>query len=1221
MRLVILLPIVSVIGLVATNVSAQEAAPQPTGLIVGRVVDGATGQPVPSATVRILAPGSGRAAPTRATDALSGPSGGFFFSRLPAGSYFIYADKAGYLQSVWGQRRPGGGAAQLPLGDAERIAGLTLTLWPWASIAGIVVDDLGRPLPNAVVFAKRQLPQGSREDPVERSAHTDGAGRYEVQGLMPGTYVVGVRTLTMNVMLPADADPVAAGAVVADPSSMTIAVDPSGRDATMIVGPARDVVNPAAAPTAYVSTYYGGATTPASSARVTIAPGEERAGIDITMAARSTSRVSGVVLGPDGPAAFAVIHLLPADFQANTSSDIEDAIAIAVAGPTGVFTFRSAPAGTYLLDAYQPDQRGRQVRISPVGLPQITVPSSSAGRRAHWARMPITIGEADIDDLTLVLRRSAVVLGSIRVDGQAATDATRRPLRLSLSREATGTRQPSSEPIALGADPSTPFAIANVEPGWYVVTAGTLPEGLEIGAVTLAGRDVTGMPIEVGTRDLENVEITLTDQPATISGRVLDAAGGPARDATVVLFPTDRTRWSKLVPAAKHVQSVRASGGMYELRGFGAGEYYVAAVDDAVMGEFPDVTLLSRLVAGAERVRIETGQRVVRDLRDGTWPGRVSPARGSPDLKVRPTPSRAGVGRTFRSGRSDHDLPLAEGPIDDVVQAPARGRLIAIVTDDTGAAIPGARVMLTSETVRFAKTLVADAAGEARFDDLLSGRYHISASAPGHVTRGFLQLRGVASGVAIELPSGLAYRAALTLPRTGSISGVIRDEHGFPVSTTVRLQTLGTSDGRTVLRTTGSTKSNRRGEYRFVDLTPDDYLVSIGGEDGAVRRMTPELIRLADAAAAGGSSAALDELDEAARYSYLTIFHPNALTHLAAAPIAVEPARHVSGIDLQMQLSPVTVVEGRLFTPAAGDVAYGNLRLRGTGSLVGLSLTGQATAAGTFRFPSVVPGQYTLIASGRDRTRVQAGSGMRPGSTYWATADVIASAGQVTSLDVTLRPGQPITGRVVFEGTSTPRWEGRRPTLSLVARDDGFSSSPSAASNVAGAIETDGMFRIDSVPPGTYTFSDSRRAFEGWMLESVTAGGRDLVDVPFTITTNTGLTDVVATFVERLASVSGVILNREGRPAPQYRILIYPADPALREPWSRRIRIGVPDSTGRFTIEDLPAGDYLIAAGATLEDDGSLGSADLEAFVPSSVPVSLSRGEAKTQNFQIAGGG
>jgi hypothetical protein len=427
-----------------------------------------------------------------------------------------------------------------------------------------------------------------------------------------------------------------------------------------------------------------------------------------------------------------------------------------------------------------------------------------------------------------------------------------------------------------------------------------------------------------------------------------------------------------------------------------------------------------------------------------------------------------------------------------------------------------------------------------------------------------------------------------------------------------------TSHGRTVLRTAGTTQANRRGEYRFVDLTPDDYLVSVGGEEGAVRRMTPELMRLAEAAAAAGGS--LDELDDPARHSYLTIFYPNALTHLTAAPIAVEPARHVSAIDLQMQLSPVTVVEGRLFTPAARDVSYGSVRLRGTGSLEGLSLSGQATAAGTFRFPSVVPGQYTLIASGRDRTRVQAGAAMPTGSIYWATANVIAIAGQVTAIDVTLQPGQPITGRVVFAGASTPPSDPRRPTLSLVARDDG-SSSPSATPSIAGAIEPDGSLRFDSVPPGTYTFAESRRTFDGWILESVTAGGRDLIDVPFAITSGAGRDDVVATFVERLASVSGVIVDREGRPAPRYRILVYPADPALREPWSRRIRIGVPDSTGRFHIEDLPSGDYLIAAGATLEDDGSLDAADFEAFVPSSVPVTLSSGEARTQNFQIAGGG
>jgi hypothetical protein len=1183
----------ALIALVGAAATPFASPPQATGLIVGRVVDAATGQPVPSATVRVLAPGTARSGPTRPTDALSDTSGGFFFARLPAGNYLIYAEKPGYIQGVWGQRRPGGAAARFPLADGERVAGVTITLWPWASVAGAVVDDRGRPLGNAIVFARQERPPGSAENRVERSARTGADGRYEIQDLTPGSYVVGVRTLTMNVVIPPTADRVAAGAVVADPSSMTIAVDPLGREATMVLGPARDVVNPANASTAYVSTYYGGAVSPATATPVVLAPGEQRAGVDIAMAARPTARVSGVVQGPDGPAGFAVLHLLPGDFPFHRPADIEEAIAIAVAGPTGAFAFRSAPAGSYVLDAYLPDGRAGEVRVSPVGLPQLAVPGSRGSRVAAWARVPIVIGDTDVADFPVVMRRGAVIAGTVSLEGaRLEAGAPPRPVRVSLAR--TSSRNPATDPIALDPAGPVPFAIPGVGPGWYVVTATALPEGWDIGRVTIAGRDVTGMPVELGADDLDNVAVTLTREPTAISGRVLDDRGRPVRDATVVLFPTDRTRWTKPVPTATHVQSVRASGGVYELRGFGAGEYYVVAVDDAVMGDFPDPALLSRLATGATRVRVGTGQQVVQELHAGRVP------RADPNV----------------------DLPLAEGPVDDDAQVrPRRGRMIVIVTDDTGAAIAGARVVLTSETARIAQTLEASAAGEARFDDLPPGRYHVSASAPGHVTRGHLQLRGAASGVAIELAAGIVFRAPIDLPRTGTISGFTRDENGMPVSTVVRLETLGAAGGRTTLASAGSVHSSRRGEYRFVDLTPDDYLVSVGGDAGAVRRMTPELVRRAEAAAASGAALDLPDLEDPATFSYLAIYFPNALTHLAAAPIAVGPGVHRAGIDIQMQLSPVTVVEGQVLTPSAGDVSYGSVRLRGVGALAGLSYTGQTTAAGHFQFPSVVPGQYTLVASGRRRTQAEAVARLSPASTFWATAEVIAVAGQVTRLDVTLAPGQPVTGRVVFAGAAEPpRRDRRQPTLSLVARGDGLEPGRPAAT-VTGVIDVDGSLRFESVPPGTYTFAPSRRIFDGWTLESVTAGGLDLIDTPFEITSRTGLADVVATFVDRLASVSGMIVDQAGRPAARYRVLIYPADPAMRGPWSRRIKVGVPDSDGRFRIDDLPPGDYLMAAGATLENDGSLRPADLEAFVPASIPIALARGEAKTRNFRISGGG
>jgi hypothetical protein len=104
---------------------------------------------------------------------------------------------------------------------------------------------------------------------------------------------------------------------------------------------------------------------------------------------------------------------------------------------------------------------------------------------------------------------------------------------------------------------------------------------------------------------------------AAISGHVTDARSAPVSNYTVVVFPTDRSKWSvtpRLLRLARP-----AEDGSFEVSGLPPGEYWVAATDPVdradVSGDWLKTETLERLSFRATRVTLTERQRVMTVLR------------------------------------------------------------------------------------------------------------------------------------------------------------------------------------------------------------------------------------------------------------------------------------------------------------------------------------------------------------------------------------------------------------------------------------------------------------------------------------------------------------------------------------------------------------------------------------------------------------------------------
>ena len=120
--------------------------------------------------------------------------GRFELSGLPAGRFQFTAAKVGYSPpGVAVMDMPPNLGVRVDLADGEVRERVDITLAPWGSLSGRVVDELGEPLQGVSVQLLQVRYQAGRRRLVGAMGalrQTDDLGRYRVFGIAPGRYIV-----------------------------------------------------------------------------------------------------------------------------------------------------------------------------------------------------------------------------------------------------------------------------------------------------------------------------------------------------------------------------------------------------------------------------------------------------------------------------------------------------------------------------------------------------------------------------------------------------------------------------------------------------------------------------------------------------------------------------------------------------------------------------------------------------------------------------------------------------------------------------------------------------------------------------------------------------------------------------------------------------------------------------------------------------------------------
>src|SRR5512133_535483 len=524
------LHIVAIIVMIASILVAQEpSTAKQNGSISGTVTQSANGRPVAKAKVHLFTPParSDSTAPPRMRDIseqviLTDATGRYEFPDLPPGSYWVAAEKTGFIDPGAAGRAMD--MRSVELGSAQKLANVNFRLTESAVVTGRVVNEDGEPIAHVLISLLRRSHtlRGVSLEP-EMEAQTNDLGEYRVFGLKPGSYYVLASLLEAGTRI----------------------VRTDGVQKQLI----------------YPPLFYPNVRDQEDAAQLNLVGGsEERADFHLGPVVASTIRGRVLNRPRDASGKPATVMLVDVSGAAALPQQMPHTAQVL---PDGTFELSGVTVGKHTLVAATVDRPTLRSSANGAG----TQPS-----QGYFGQVVVSSSEADTNGVEIALEavndriRGRLVLDNPKVSSRGLSVGL-KPLS-----DADSNMLASAAEASASVAQNGEFDLKAPVPGRYMVDVSANADGYQdfyLKSVLVDGADVTntGMKFPVATNS--SMEILLASDGAHITGIVTDDKNQPIPSANVVLIPEAQYRNRlDLYPTEQSDQY-----GKFEFRGVMPGSY------------------------------------------------------------------------------------------------------------------------------------------------------------------------------------------------------------------------------------------------------------------------------------------------------------------------------------------------------------------------------------------------------------------------------------------------------------------------------------------------------------------------------------------------------------------------------------------------------------------------------------------------------------------------
>ncbi len=522
--------------------SARSLAQQPATAkkdectIAGMVVKLAGSEPIKGATVRLKSMRD----PTRAASIVSDAGGRFQLKSVEPGPYRLTVIRNGYVTQEYGQRTPDGPGSILTLRAGQEIKDLLFRMIPSAVVAGRIINEEGEPLAWAQVSALREIySRGKRKLDPETTVPTNDRGEFRLFGLRPGRYFIS-------------------------------ASYKPGQHVVSARGETEDFENEPSAE-GYMPTYYPGSPDPARASALPIKAGEEIPSVEILLQPTTVFSVRGHIFNIVSRRNAGVMIQLESRNTGLVWNYPGRAVQMEA---NGTYEIKGVLPGRYTVLAYF-NEEGRM----------------------YQGRMPIEVGNADVEAANVAIAPGMSVTGHITWDGKPSLARNELIVRL----ESVDSEFSFG---GMGHVVNDTFTLRNISEGAYRLAVFGQSSDCFVKSVRFGGTEA----VEDGFTVLRGVEasldVTLSSRGARLQGDVTDADGLPAVGVRAVLIPD--------APRREHFRLYKDTTtdqyGRFDLHGIAPGDYKVFSWDHVEDDAWQDPDFLRPFESKGEHVTLEESE-------------------------------------------------------------------------------------------------------------------------------------------------------------------------------------------------------------------------------------------------------------------------------------------------------------------------------------------------------------------------------------------------------------------------------------------------------------------------------------------------------------------------------------------------------------------------------------------------------------------------------------